>query len=193
MFFTDGRYTQQAREEVKDARVVIARGPLLSEAAKLLNKLSSAAIGFEADLTTVAMAAQMKQLVHRRIEWKATAGLIMRQRMIKDREELKLIRKAVKLGAKVYEEALKVIRPGVRETEVAGKLEFAARQAGADGMSFDTIVAAGQARSVAAWTRVGSAHPQARIRGGGFGCYTAWLLFRHDAHSACGSCGSSGT
>ena len=28
--------------------------------------------------------------------------------------------------------------------EVAGKLEFAARQAGADGMSFDTIVAAGK-------------------------------------------------
>ena len=68
----------------------------------------------------------------------------MRQRMIKDAEELKLIRDAVKLGAKVYQQALKAIRPGVRETEVAGKLEFAARQAGADGMSFDTIVAAGK-------------------------------------------------
>ncbi len=144
VFFTDGRYTEQAREEVKGARVVIARGPLLPEAAKFIGKSSSAAIGFESDLTTVATAALMKELVHRRIEWNPTAGLIMRQRMIKDAEELKLIRAAVELGAKVYRQAAKAVRPGVREVEVAAKLEFVARQAGADGMSFDTIVAAGK-------------------------------------------------
>jgi Xaa-Pro aminopeptidase len=143
-FFTDGRYTEQAHDEVRGARVVIARGPLLSLAAELIGTLSSAAIGFESDLTTVAAATQMKELVHRRIEWKPTAGLIMRQRMIKDRDELNLIREAIKLGAKVYREAVKSIRPGTREVEVAGKLEFAARQAGADGMSFETIVAAGK-------------------------------------------------
>ncbi len=144
VLFTDGRYTEQAREEVKGARVAIARGLLMTEAAKLLGKLNSAAIGIESDLTTVATAKQMKQLVHRRIRWKPTSGLIMRQRMIKDAEELRLIRDAVKLGAKAYEHALKAVRPGVREVEVAGKLEFEARQAGADGMSFETIVAAGK-------------------------------------------------
>jgi Xaa-Pro aminopeptidase len=144
VFFTDGRYTEQAHEEVKGARVVIAMGPLMLEAAKAIGKLSSAAIGFEADLTTVATAKQMRDVVHRRIAWKPTSGLIMRQRMIKDADELRLIRDAVKLGAKVYEHALTAIRPGVREVEVAGKLEFAARQSGADGMSFDTIVAAGK-------------------------------------------------
>ena len=121
VFFTDGRYTEQAAEEVKGARVVIARGPLMSEAAKVLAKTRSAAIGFEADLTTVAAAAQMKKVVHRGIRWKATAGLVMRQRMIKDADELKLIRQAVNLGAKVYEEAAKAIRPGVSEVEVAGQ------------------------------------------------------------------------
>src|SRR5215469_7432524 len=99
IFFTDGRYTQQAHEEVRGARVVILRGPLLPAAAKIISKGSSAAIGFEADLTTVSAAAQMKELVPRRVEWKPTAGLIMRQRMIKDAEELKVIREAVKLGA----------------------------------------------------------------------------------------------
>jgi Xaa-Pro aminopeptidase len=144
VFFTDGRYTQQARQEVKGARVMIARGPLLTEVGKFIDKLSSAAVGFESDLTTVATAAQMKQLVHRRIEWKPSSGLLMRQRVIKDSEELKHIRAAVRLGARVYQQAVKSIRPGVRETDIAGKLEFAARQAGADGMSFETIVAAGK-------------------------------------------------
>ena len=142
VFFTDGRYTVQARDEVEGVRIVIAKGPLLQEAAKLLSRAKSAVIGFEADHTSVVGATEMRKLL-RRISWKASAGLIMRQRLIKDADELRLIRDAVKLGAQVYGEALGTLRPGVRECEVAGQLEFAARRAGADGMSFDTIVAAG--------------------------------------------------
>jgi Xaa-Pro aminopeptidase len=144
VFFTDGRYTEQAQEDVKGVRVVISRGPLLPEAAKLFVKSGSGAIGFEADLTTVMAAQQMRRVAPKGIRWRATSGLVMRQRMIKDAEELRLIRQAVNLGAKVYEDAAQTIRPGVSEVEVAGRLEFAARKAGADGMSFDTIVAAGK-------------------------------------------------
>jgi len=144
VFFTDGRYTEQAREEVKGARVVIAKGTLMAEAPKLLAKSGTATIGFEADLTTVTAAEQTKLLAPKAIRWKATAGLVMRQRMIKDAEELKLIRQAVRLGAKVYESVVPSIRPGMKEVDVAGRLEFAARRAGADGMSFETIVAAGK-------------------------------------------------
>ena len=144
VFFTDGRYTAQARHEVKGARVVISRGALIKDACALISMLKAAVMGFEADLTTVAAAQQARELTHKRIQWKGTSGLIMRQRMVKDAEELELIRAAVKLGAQVYELALKSLRPGVAEIEVAGKLEYAARRAGADGMSFETIVAAGK-------------------------------------------------
>lgn len=144
VFFTDGRYTEQARAEVQGARVVIARGPLVQEAAKMIGRKASAKLGFEADLTTVAAAEQMKSSRTKGVRWNATAGLIMRQRLIKDTQELVIIRDAVKLGAKAYLQAVKGIRPGVSETEIAGKLEFAARQNGAEGMSFDTIVAAGK-------------------------------------------------
>ncbi|MGB7554532.1 MAG: Xaa-Pro peptidase family protein [Candidatus Korobacteraceae bacterium] len=144
IFFTDGRYTEQAREEVCGVRVAISKEPLLQTAAKSVGTLTSAAIGFEADYTTVATAETMRKLVHRRIHWRPTAGLIMRQRMIKDAEELSIIRAAVHMGAAVYDEARAFIRPGVRESEVAGRLEYAARRSCADGMSFETIVAAGK-------------------------------------------------
>jgi Xaa-Pro aminopeptidase len=157
IFFTDGRYTQQARDEVYGARVVIAEGPLVNDAAKVLGKLKSATVGFEADYTTVVAAEQMRKLVHGKICLKATVGLIMRQRMIKDAEELRAITDAVKLGAAVYQEALNALRPGVRESEVAGQLEYAARQSGADAMSFETIVAGGK-RSALPHGRA-SSHP----------------------------------
>jgi Xaa-Pro aminopeptidase len=143
IFFTDGRYTQQAREEVDGARIVISKGPLLNDAVKVIGKLTSAAIGFESDYTTVSSAKLMAKAA-RRIRWKPAAGLIMRQRMIKDSQELSILRAAVRLGAVVYEEAQTTIRPGTPESEVAGILEFAARRAGADSMSFATIVAAGK-------------------------------------------------
>jgi Xaa-Pro aminopeptidase len=155
-FFTDGRYTIQAREEVKGTRIVIAKGALIKDAAALIVKMRSAAIGFEADLTTVAAAEQMREFTPKRIRWKPTSGLIMRQRMIKDAEELKLIKAAVQLGAKVYLDALESLRPGVSELEVAGRLENAARRGGADGMSFETIVAAGK-RGALPHGRAGSA------------------------------------
>jgi Xaa-Pro aminopeptidase len=144
VFFTDGRYTEQARDEVRGARVVIAKGPLLEAASKLIGEVKAAAIGFEGDHTTVTTAAEMRKLAAKRISWKPTSSLIMGQRMIKDSDELKIICDAVNRGAAVYEHALQSIRSGVRESEVAGELEFAARRAGADGMAFDTIVAAGK-------------------------------------------------
>jgi Xaa-Pro aminopeptidase len=144
VFFTDGRYTQQAHDEVQGARIVIAKGPLLNDAAKLFGKLKSADLGFEADQTTVVAAADLRKVARKKTVWKPTSGLVMRQRMRKDADELRIIRDAVKMGAAVYEQALPSIRPGVRESAVASRLEFTAREAGADGMSFDTIVAAGK-------------------------------------------------
>jgi Xaa-Pro aminopeptidase len=49
----------------------------------------------------------------------------------------------VQLGSSLFDKALAVIRPGVLETAVAAELEYAARCAGAEAMSFPTIVAAG--------------------------------------------------
>jgi Xaa-Pro aminopeptidase len=63
--------------------------------------------------------------------------------MIKDRDEIALIRDAVNLGARLLDTALRAIRPGIAEAQVAAELEYAARVAGAEAMSFETIVAAG--------------------------------------------------
>ena len=142
-FFTDGRYTAQAGEEVRGARVVIAKGPLLQAATKVMRPAKPVKIGFEADYTTVAAADAMRKVLPKNARLKPASGLVMRQRLIKDEDELRIIRLAVVMGGEVFEKALESIRPGVRETEIAGDLEFAARRAGAEGMSFETIVASG--------------------------------------------------
>jgi Xaa-Pro aminopeptidase len=49
----------------------------------------------------------------------------------------------VQLGATLFDRALEVLRPGTKETEVAAEMEYSARRAGAEAMSFPTIVASG--------------------------------------------------
>ncbi len=66
-----------------------------------------------------------------------------RARMVKDADELQKIRAAVELGARLFERALAVLRAGVKETDVAAEMEYAARRAGAEEMSFPTIIASG--------------------------------------------------
>jgi Xaa-Pro aminopeptidase len=144
VFLTDGRYTQQAGEEVRGVRLVIAKGPLLEAAARVIGDRKRVMIGFEGDHTSVATANDMRRLLRKKVAWKPLSGLVMRQRMIKDAEELSILRKAVRMGAEVYDQAVEKIRAGVAESEIAGELEFAARRAGADGMSFETIVAGGK-------------------------------------------------
>src|SRR5208282_3400949 len=54
------------------------------------------------------------------------------------------MRKAAVLVGEVFESVLKLVRPGVRESELAAELEYQMRRRGASGPSFETIVASGK-------------------------------------------------
>jgi Xaa-Pro aminopeptidase len=147
VFFTDVRYDTQAHEEVEGAKVVIARKGLLvslGEWIKARRKRTAGwTIGIEAEHLTVAEKKRFARDRPSRIRLADAPSLVERARLIKDSDELDQIRSAVALGAKLFDRALQVLRPGVKETEVAGEMEFAARKGGAEEMSFPTIIASG--------------------------------------------------
>jgi Xaa-Pro aminopeptidase len=142
-FFTDGRYTQQAAEEVTGARVVIAKKSALLEACDAAVKARVKTLGFEAEQLQYVTFQHLSHAVKGKLKLKPTTGLVEQLRMIKDADEIEHIRAAVLLGSSLFQTALAAIHPGVAETAVAGELEFQARRAGAEKMSFDTIVASG--------------------------------------------------
>ena len=147
VFFTDVRYDTQSHEEVKGAKVVVASKPILQALADWLGKRSRRAqpwvIGLESDHFTIAEKKRLSKLRPSGTTLKDAPSAVERLRMIKDEEELDQIRSAVNLGAKLFDRALEVIRPRVKESEVAAEMEFAARKAGASEMSFPTIIASG--------------------------------------------------
>jgi Xaa-Pro aminopeptidase len=65
-------------------------------------------------------------------------------REVKDEFEIEVIRRAALLGCSLFDRTLVAMRSGMTEVAVAAELERAARLAGAERMSFDTIVASGE-------------------------------------------------
>jgi len=143
IFITDGRYTEQAHEQVQGARIVISKGPALDAIAQHIDRLKLENVGIEADHMTVAQRSRFKKHLPSKTKLRETSGVVETLRTIKEATELEAVRRAVNLGAELFDVVLKAIRPGVRESEVAAELEYAARSRGAEGMSFETIVASG--------------------------------------------------
>jgi Xaa-Pro aminopeptidase len=146
-FFTDVRYDTQGREEVKGAKVIIARKALwnaLGDRIAARGKRSKGwTLGIEAEHLTVAERKRLADELPSGVRLRNVPGLVERARMIKDDDELNLIRAAVRLGATLFDRALEALRPGAKEVEVAAEMEYAARRAGAEEMSFPTIIASG--------------------------------------------------
>jgi Xaa-Pro aminopeptidase len=157
ILFTDGRYRTQAQEElananVRDVRIVIARqSPLLAAAEWLVARAAKSArpsVGIEPESFTVGMRDRLASLLRGKARLRSAPPLVERARMVKDADEILLIRRAVELGASLFRIAREKIRPGVKEVEVAAAMEYAARRGGAEGMSFSTILASGKRSAV---------------------------------------------
>src|SRR3989441_9948819 len=150
VFFTDARYTSQARQEVQGSKIVIGRkAPLVAAAAWMARNsnrrrdLRRPVVGIEGEYLTVAGRKRLATVLTSGFRLREAPPLIEQARMVKDAEEIGRLRAAGLLGASVFEVARGSIRPGVRESEIAAEIEDAARRAGAQGMSFPTIIAAG--------------------------------------------------
>ena len=71
------------------------------------------------------------------------APVLSRLRMLKEPAEIECLKIAARIADEGMAAAVRAIRPGVRETDVAGEAEYAMRRAGAEGWASATYVASG--------------------------------------------------
>ena len=147
--FTDGRYTVQAADEVKAAQVEIVSGaPAVAAVQWMAAQPVVEFAGFDPNWTTVAELGRWRAALPARLRRgflsALAAPLVENLRLVKDEDELALMSEAALVGCRLFEHILGFVRPGMAETEVAAELEHQARLLGAEGMSFETIVASGK-------------------------------------------------
>jgi Xaa-Pro aminopeptidase len=142
--FTDGRFAIQAKEEAPGVRTHIYRGgPLVASIAAYLRRKNRIRAAISPSRLNLANWTILKKAAGKGVRWLAIDGLVDRLRAIKDASEIDRIRDAARVGSEVMEEAIRLVRPGVTELDLAAEIGYRMRRKGASGESFEAIVAAG--------------------------------------------------
>src|SRR5271166_791309 len=119
---TDGRFTTQVKEESPGIHVELQKGALYGFVGEWLKKRRIKRAGYDPAQWTVAQLKAVKRAGGPKCGTIEAGGVAEVQRMRKDAQELAVIRKAAILAGDVLEGVLKLLRPGVRETEIAAEI-----------------------------------------------------------------------
>lgn len=138
---TDSRYDVQARDEAPGTEVV-ADGGHLRQVIDRLQAAGPARVGFEAEHVTYATHQQLTEALEG-VDLCPCEDEIVRLRAVKDEGELTLIERAATVADEAFGRWWRWVEPGVSEREAALELEREMVLGGAEGASFDIIVASG--------------------------------------------------
>lgn len=136
LLLSDFRYDVQANQESAVPCRIVPNWQ-----AALPDLLPDGRLAIEADHVTVALKADLEQRLGR--ETVPLTGLFRDLRMVKAPFEIEALREAARIADLAFEHILGYMRPGLRELDVALELSRIMRDAGAEGDSFDTIIAGG--------------------------------------------------
>jgi len=138
---TDFRYTEQAKGQAPHLQVVQYGAERLKDVAKLLDDLQIETLAFEEEHVTFKQYRELRDKLTVTLE--PVRGWVEELRLIKNRDELETLKKAVRLADEGFSFISRFISPGKIEQEVSLELEFYMRRQGASGPAFDFIVASG--------------------------------------------------
>ena len=132
----------QAKKEVEQrGRVLVYGDSIYSAICAYLKRCRIKKLGIESSLSITDYLNITKQL--RRLNLELEENLIQSLRIIKDRREQALIERACRIANRAFRYTRKIIRPGMREVDIANRAAcYMKRYYGVD-PSFDIIVASG--------------------------------------------------
>ena len=140
---TDFRYTIQAEMEAEGYEIItIGNGGYEEVINNLIKTEEINRLGFEAEDMLYATYDRLKEKLLVK-EMCPVGSEITAMRRIKTPRELEMIKKAEAIGDQVFTQILDYIKPGMTELEIAAKIEYLLKVNGAQGTSFDSIVASG--------------------------------------------------
>lgn len=142
-FISDGRYIQQASEEVKSFKLITAADGLFSEISNRKLLKTNLRIGVDGNTLILSQLKELRKLFPK-VHFIPKANFIDGIASVKDEFEIEQIRKAVSITDYIFENILKKIKPGVRELDIAAEITYLQRTFGADKDAFQPIVASGK-------------------------------------------------
>ena len=140
MLLVDSRYYESVQKEFPFLSALTSDKEI--EGFILRNKLLK--VGFDSAKTSFEEADKLMKKEGVSVTWKPVPHMTGALRKIKDQKEILLIKKSAALLWEGYLYIKTVLKEGVSEKEVARKFEIFCLEKGADGLSFEPIIAFGE-------------------------------------------------
>lgn len=152
VLLTDFRYIEQANKQCPDYDIVNHQSNGALEFLKqYMDEENIATVAVESDSLTYSQYEDYSKKLGN-INIKGTKGMVESLRRIKDQEEIANLRRAEEIGDIAFSHIIEFIREnyktGITENDIALELEVVMRKNGAEGTSFNSIVAAGAKSSL---------------------------------------------
>ena len=141
VLLVDGRYVTQAREEAVGTEIFEFRNRVDGITA-VASGHAVEEIGFESPSLCVEEYLRLQEKLPE-VVLRPLSGELQSLRAVKNEGEIDRIREAARIAGEALAAIREMIRPGVREKEIAVELEYRMRLGGAEQAAFETIVAAG--------------------------------------------------
>ena len=144
IFLTDGRYEEEVNSILTiDDGIIVYDFKDFSQEEYENFFMFCENVGFEEDYISYN---KYKEYMHKYKvnNMQETEKFIEKQRMVKDEEEIEKIRKACEITDRCFKHLLEFIKVGQTEKEIALEIERYFKLNGADGISFEPIVASGK-------------------------------------------------
>ena len=146
LLVTDSRYTTEAEHEAVDFEVVTLKKGFVEGIPNLLSRLGTRNLGFEETHVTWGAHHELARAFRKLsppIRLTPLKGLVENMREVKDADEIRVMEASAALMSRILSEIIDTLKPGTTERKVAWQIENLAREGGAEGLAFPSIVASG--------------------------------------------------
>ncbi len=141
-FFTDGRYIEQSKEQIKDYEIHIVGSAHYKEIADKTLIAANAKIGLEADFVSLNMFDQIVKLLPD-VVWEKVPDFIGEIAAVKDQMEIESLKTAIEITDSVFDQIVPDLKIGAIEKEISAKISYLFKMNGAEGDSYDSIIGSG--------------------------------------------------
>lgn len=150
VFIIDFRYIEAARAALSNGCEVLLQEKLGAQIIDTLKKLGAKRVGFADDKVSVREAGERRALLKdfECVFSKELSQSVVRTAMVKTPREIALMQKAQDITDTALANVMPYVRVGTSEKELAARIEFEMKLAGATGVSFDFIVVSGSNSSM---------------------------------------------
>ena len=141
-FFTDGRYIEQSKEQVKNCKIHIVGGNYFKYIADNNLIQERLNIGFESEHVSVSLFKNLCDAINH-IQWVQCESIVEKIAAVKDQLEIQSLKTAIEITDEVFTQIIPELKIGATEKDISAKISYLFKMNGAEGDSYESIIGSG--------------------------------------------------